>query len=527
MRISRAVSKQPRRTASSIIRRTSLRALGGVALIGFGLAQSTSAPRTTGGQGESDWFEPGVQRMWDSHMEFSTPLGRVGLATSGEPFNTKGHPFFEPRGENGRACVTCHQPANAMSISVDAIRERWELTQGKDPLFAASDGSNCPDLPQDERSSHSLLLSKGLFRIALPWPPRAADGEIIEPEFDIEVVSDPTGCNLSTTYGLRSGEPKVSVFRRPRMVGNLRYLATPKYPWYNAKNMMPLDRDPVTGEKASMAIMADGRMPSLRFQAHDAAKTHLLMGKPWSDTQVERIVSFGTRVHVAASWSNEAGDLSEAGGPAALGPMAVLNGKSHINGNDRDTGVFFFFDQWKPGGSHEGATDKQKAFRSSVARGYDLFMFKPFWISETYGLNTIRIGNPYKNTCSFCHTVQLMGFDAVPGWMDLGTQNFPHAQNADDLPLFKITCKKSALPHPYLGRTIYTHDPGRGLTSGKCEEVGAITMQQFRGIAARAPYFSNGSAATLMSVIDFYDRRYDIGYTEEEKQDLVNFLSVL
>jgi cytochrome c peroxidase len=52
-------------------------------------------------------------------------------------------------------------------------------------------------------------------------------------------------------------------------------------------------------------------------------------------------------------------------------------------------------------------------------------------------------------------------------------------------------------------------------------------MQQFRGLAARAPYFSNGSAATLRELVDFYDRRYSIGYSEQEKSDLVAFLSAL
>jgi cytochrome c peroxidase len=52
-------------------------------------------------------------------------------------------------------------------------------------------------------------------------------------------------------------------------------------------------------------------------------------------------------------------------------------------------------------------------------------------------------------------------------------------------------------------------------------------MQQLRGLAARAPYFSNGSAASLSEVVDFYDRRFGIGYTAREKQDLVNFLKVL
>jgi cytochrome c peroxidase len=46
-------------------------------------------------------------------------------------------------------------------------------------------------------------------------------------------------------------------------------------------------------------------------------------------------------------------------------------------------------------------------------------------------------------------------------------------------------------------------------------------------LAARAPYFSNGSAASLREVIDYYDRRYNIQYSEQEKRDLANFLGVL
>ena len=46
---------------------------------------------------------------------------------------------------------------------------------------------------------------------------------------------------------------------------------------------------------------------------------------------------------------------------------------------------------------------------------------------------------------------------------------------------FKVTCKSSVPPHPFLGRVIYTQDPGRALISGKCNDVGTIVMQQFRG----------------------------------------------
>jgi len=48
-----------------------------------------------------------------------------------------------------------------------------------------------------------------------------------------------------------------------------------------------------------------------------------------------------------------------------------------------------------------------------------------------------------------------------------------------------------------------------------------------RGLAARAPYFHNGSAATLMDVVNFYDQRFSIGFTDQQKQDLVNFLNTL
>jgi cytochrome c peroxidase len=74
---------------------------------------------------------------------------------------------------------------------------------------------------------------------------------------------------------------------------------------------------------------------------------------------------------------------------------------------------------------------------------------------------------------------------------------------------------------------ILTHDPGFALTTGRCADVGKITLQSMRGLAARAPYFSNGSAADLRAVVEYYERRYDIGYSEQEKQDLVNLMRVL
>jgi cytochrome c peroxidase len=48
-----------------------------------------------------------------------------------------------------------------------------------------------------------------------------------------------------------------------------------------------------------------------------------------------------------------------------------------------------------------------------------------------------------------------------------------------------------------------------------------------RGLAARPPYFHNGLAADLGAVVDFYNTRFAIGFTEHEKADLIAFLSAL
>jgi cytochrome c peroxidase len=48
-----------------------------------------------------------------------------------------------------------------------------------------------------------------------------------------------------------------------------------------------------------------------------------------------------------------------------------------------------------------------------------------------------------------------------------------------------------------------------------------------RGLAARAPYFHNGAAANLSQVVNFYNKRFQIGLTDQQMQDLINFLQTL
>lgn len=508
-------------------------------------ARSADHGSTTSSAGEesSYWVQAGEGGIAPARARYKDPAGEVEVLFAHGPLDRATNPFFQALGTNGRACVTCHQPSSGMGLSLQTIRRRWKETNGQDPLFAAIDGSNCPNLPQDKASSHSLLLTRGLFRVSLPWPPaKGADGLAIEPEFTIEVVRDPTGCNTDPVYGLKSAHPHVSVYRRPRVVANLKYVAVdaggevygPAGP-FNAKGVgMVMDRDPETGRFMSMNIMSDARTPTLKIQAQDAARDHLQVKTPLTGAQLESILNFESQVYAAQGVDVVGDDFSSVLMPPALGARALLESRSGVLGDNFGTPVFKSFDVWT---AKKVETPRaMQEFRDSVRRGYDVFFNRPFWIKDVTYINTVGIGNPAKRTCVTCHNLQMVGTDASAGWADLGTTNEPWANESlyspnydstPELPLFRIVCKPGARPHPFLGRVIYTHDPGRALISGKCYDVGSIVMGQLRALAARAPYFVDGSAEDLRAVVDFYDRRFNMGLTEQERVDLVNFLSVL
>ena len=487
----------------------------------------------------TSWWSPGQGTPLPAYATYANDQGELGVLNTSGAIETKGHPFFEPIGTNGRACVTCHQPSDGMSISVRTIRERWAATAGKDPLFAAVDGMNCPNLPPDDPRSHSQLLERGLFRIGLSWPPQRPDGTRIDPEFSIEVVRDPGGCNTDPRYGLSSANPTISVYRRPRPVANTKYTTHQGFGVgpFIGKNGMPASVDPDTGRPTSMNLMSDARAATLAVQAQDAAKNHLQIAGALSPSQIARITEFERQVYIAQVSRRDAGSLVEPDGPPAFGPRNLAAGDAGVLGNNTTRYVFPLGGKW----THlprtgDTAADGRNASRESIARGHDVFMFRTFWIRDSMHLNSVGLGNPVKRTCATCHGMHMTGMDTANGWMDIGTTNLPWATEVPlnpwttlkpQMPLFRVTCKPGVRPHPFLGRVIYTQDPGRALISGLCNDVGTIVMEQFRGLSARAPYFSNGSAATLRELVDFYDRRYNIGYSEQEKQDLVNFLGAL
>jgi hypothetical protein len=509
-------------------------ALAGFTAGGVLLAAAMAAERTA-----ERWWSPGSGLPLPAFAEYANSFGKVGILNTSGTITTKGHPFFEPIGTNGRACITCHQPSDGMSLSVDSVQERWKATGGKDPLFAMIDGANCPNLPAANAASHSLLLGRGLIRVGLPWPPRDDRGQAITPEFSIEVVRDPTACNSGPEYGINGTRKEISVYRRPRVAANLRYVASSRFgsSAFIGKTGMLAAVDPETGRPVNMNMMADARESTLKTQAQSAARGHLQKTTPLTAEQLEQIQNFELQLYGAQSWSTQGGSLNEPDGPSGIGPQAMAKGNDGVLGNNTTRFVIPMEDKWANlpvGNTLEEKT--RNAFRASIQRGHDVFFFRTFWIRDAMHINTVGLGNPIKRTCSTCHGMHMTGMDTANGWMDVGSTNkpwalepaeSPWAKEVPPLPLFKVTCRADLPPHPFLGRVIYTQDPGRALISGKCEDVGTIVIQQFRGLAARAPYFSNGSASTLGELVDFYDRRFNIKLTEQERDDLVNFLGSL
>jgi cytochrome c peroxidase len=94
------------------------------------------------------------------------------------------------------------------------------------------------------------------------------------------------------------------------------------------------------------------------------------------------------------------------------------------------------------------------------------------------------------------------------------------SRRAPDLPLY-------TLRHRITGDIVQTTDPGRAMVTGRWNDIGKFKGPVLRALAARAPFFHDGSAMTLADVIAFYETRFRIGFTDQEKADLLAFLKAL
>jgi hypothetical protein len=433
-------------------------------------------------------FDPNLQ-------DFPDPGGAVRtVSTTGSVDTT--NPFFQSLGTNGRACISCHQPGDAWTVTPPHIKERFVATHGTDPIFRPVDGSNCPsaDVSTEEAREHaySMLLNKGLIRISLAVPANA--------EFQVTQVRDPHHCPETTSEQL-------AMFRRPLPSTNLGFLST----------VMWDGRENAKGQ----TILQD-----LAQQSKDATTGHAQASAPPTDQQAAQMVAFETALFTAQSRDNAAGHLNAdgaQGGPDSLPTQPFFLGiNDPLGGNPThapfNPNVFTIFDNWanlSESAPHEEA-------REAVARGQKLFNTLVIPITGVAGINDALNQPVVMGFCTTCHDTPNSGNHSLSVPLNIGITDFPALPPLDThgLPVYTLVCKST-------GQKFRVTDPGRAMISGKCADIGKTKGPILRGLAARAPYFHNGSAASLLDVVNFYDRRFNLGLGEKQKADLVAFLGSL
>jgi len=443
---------------------------------------ATKAPASPGGTKAPATTPPPVL------TGFPDSAGVWANSPAGAPDQT--NPFFHALGSNARTCATCHDPKDAWTVTPGNLQKRFAATGGSDPVFLSVDGTNCPTLATttaaQQQTASSLLLGKGLIRVALAAPANA--------DFTVSAVSNPYGCSSTST---------VSVYRRILPTTNLAFLST---------------------------VMWDGRETTpgqtlyndLIHQASDAVATHAAGTHAAPAASIQAAVALELEQFTAQASDTNAGVLSAAGGnggPAVLSTQAYSPGENSATPPQPAFTVFAAWENLAPAASASVAVLAQ----ASIGRGEKIFNTRAINISGVGGLNDVAgpggsVRAVVTGTCSTCHNASNAGSSSTGLIVNEGQAHVN--LRTPDLPLFTLTHKAD-------GKTWQVTDPGAALTTGKWADVGKFKVPTLRGLAARAPYFHNGSAASLDQVVNFYNTRFTLNLSAKEHADLVNFLGAL
>ncbi|HMU63978.1 MAG TPA: hypothetical protein PKD35_04755, partial [Nitrosomonas sp.] len=143
---------------------------------------------------------------------------------------------------------------------------------------------------------------------------------------------------------------------------------------------------------------------------------------------------------------------------------------------------------------------------------------KPIQITGVSGINDDLGVAVLPGTCTTCHNTPNSGNHSTPMPLNIGIAD--ESRRTPDMPLYTLQNKAT-------GEIVKSTDPGRALITGKWKDIGRFKGPILRAVASRPPYFHDGSAANLVEVVEFYNNRFSIGLTTQEKADLVAFLAAL
>jgi cytochrome c peroxidase len=461
------------------------------------------------------------------------PTGTVRTYNDAGPVDTRGV-FFQSLGTNGRTCATCHVIGEAMGISAAGVRARFIATHGRDPLFAPVDGANCPDARSGNVADHSLMLQGGLVRVAMTPPANA--------QFTVSAVHDPYGCAVMPDA---TGQQVVSVYRRPLPTANLNFLSAVM--WDGRETLVPL---------TNSASLQNNLIEDLTDQANSAINGHAQASQPATSDQLADIVSFELGLYTAQETDLLAGKLGSSGALGGAYNIYLYRNEYYPGINDPlggnpggdafDASAMTLFASW---GQLTYADVRRPedwlriTARKAIAAGEDLFNNAPLNITNVRGLNdSVALGKPASiaGHCTTCHDAPNIGNHSMPLPLDIGTaharqpgmETDPQIQAAlaqlsmPNLPVYLVDgCANPFSPGE--PASFYTTDPGKALLTGRCGDLNRVKGPILRGLAARAPYFHNGAAASLLEVVNFYNERFNMGLTPVQKLELVAFLNAL
>jgi cytochrome c peroxidase len=394
------------------------------------------------------------------------------------------NPFFADFGTNRRTCGTCHHEDQGWTTTPAFV----QTVEDGDALFAF-DGSDClpPGAPNPSAASNSTELRRfGNVRVELPVPSGA--------DYALVASTDPLGCPTTpSAAGLR-------LYRRPLPAANSAFLATVMW----------------DGRESQGASVTE----DLQNQANDATRIHAQALTSLTVEARASVVAFETALFHARHTLADLDLTSGAnGGPAFLFQEALPSFQVGINAPFEPgftSVVFTLYQNWEIA----APTDLAR----SIGRGEVVFNMKTFTIDGVAGMNGTAdpSSGPLRGTCGTCHNNPNIGNASSAIFLDLGITGLQPGGGltVQHLPTYTFRDLEG-------GKTIAVTDPGRGLITGRFADLGKTKVPNLRGLTLRAPYFHNGSAAQLANVIDFYEQRFGIGFTAQERSDLLNFLAAL
>lgn len=429
-------------------------------------------------------------------------------------------PFFQSLGSNGRSCGSCHQPGDGMSVSAAHVQRRFDTTDGTDPIFRTVDGSNCNhdvDVSSvgGRSAAYSLLRTRGLIRVAIKVPTNA--------DFDIVSVDNPYSCNETDN---------ISQYRRPLPSANLLFLSTVMFDGRESS--------PLTGTtKILPANYPQSLRSNLLHQSMDATTGHAQGdGTRPTPGEQQQIVDFEMALFTAQATGNTTGNFQAQG--ATGGAKALISQSFFIGINSQipafenpvsgpfNSAIFNTFSAW--------AGLPYNDPRAAVARGQALFNSTPINITGVAGLNDDKAAGGLLSggilvipgTCGTCHDTPNVGNHSFPTPLDIGTGDPNLTNRSVNLGGLDISyLPQITVRNKITGLEKTTTDLGLALIDGRFDHVGKIKGPILRGLSARAPYFHNGSAQSLLDVVHFYEGRFGLVFASQEEADLVAFLSSL